>query len=230
MLGRLRVLLVVICTCGVAAPTSALGFFVAQRPKVVATKLTESERAIATASRQAIIATGISESYFDRHFTLVKVVNQPGDRRAVWKFSLNGYETNISDVMGFYTKDGKRVDTHSVTSTLRHMSEIQKTISRRAANRVMRQCIGSFAHPTIEFVAINKDARLVLTAESVRKTARRSEKEEREREARERAAKSQDKQGTDPIENEGGNGPPIVIGTVDLQSGKCTKGLLMTTP
>jgi hypothetical protein len=213
-----------------AAPTSALGPFVAQRPKVVASKLTDAERAIAAASRQAIIATGISESYFDRHFTLVKVVNQPGDRRVVWKFSLNGYETTISDVMGFYTKDGKRIDTHSVTSTLRRTNEIEKTISRKAANRIMRQCIGSFAHPAIEFLVLNKEARLVLTAESVRQTARRSKKEEREREERERAAKSQNKQGTDPIENEGGNGPPTVTGTVDLQSGKCTKGLLITTP
>jgi hypothetical protein len=213
-----------------AAPTSALGPFVAQRPKVVASKLTDAERAIAAASRQAIIATGISESYFDRHFTLVKVVNQPGDRRVVWKFSLNGYETTISDVMGFYTKDGKRIDTHSVTSTLRRTNEIEKTISRKAANRIMRQCIGSFAHPVIEFLAVNKEARLVLTAESVRKIARQREKDEREREERERMAKSQNKQGTDPIENEGGNGPPTVTGTVDLQSGKCTKGLLMTTP
>jgi hypothetical protein len=232
--GR-RLLLVLICACVIAAPISALESFHAQRPKVTAPVLTDVERAIAADSRKAIIATGVSETYFDRHFTLVKVVNQPGDRRAVWKFSLNGYETTVSDVMGYYTKEGKRIDTHSVASTLRRMTEIEKTISRRAANRIMRQCIGSFVHPTIEFVAVNKEARLVLTAEAARRTAGRREKdererEEREREARERAAKSQNKQTTDPIENEGGNGPPIVIGTVDLQSGKCRKGQLTTTP
>jgi len=216
-----------------AAPTSALESLLAQRPKVTAPAQTDAERAVAAGSRQAIIATGISESYFDRHFTLVKVADQPGDRRAVWKFSVNGYQTTISDVVGYYTKDGKRVDTHSVASTLRRTSEIEKTISRRAANRIMRQCIGTFTHPAIEFVAINKEARLVLTAESARRIARHREKEEREereREERERTARSQNKQGVDPIENEGGNRPPTVTGTVDLQSGKCTKGLLMTTP
>ena len=183
---------------------------------------------MAAGSRRAIIATGISEKYFDRHFTIVKVVNQSGDRRVVWKFSVNGYETNVSDVLGFYTKDGKRVDTHSITSSLRRTTEIEKTISRSAANRIMRQCIGAFTHPTIEFITVNKEARLVLTAESARKTARHSEKEEREREARD--AKSQNKQSSDVIENEGNNGPPIITGTVDLQSGKCTQGRLMTTP
>ena len=193
-------------------------------------KLTDAERAMTTGSRQAIIATGISEKYFDQHFTVVKVVNQSGDRRVVWKFSVNGYETNVSDVLGFYIKDGKHVDTHSVASSLRRTTEIEKTISRSAANRIMRQCIGAFNHPTVEFVTIDKEARLVLTAESTQKTARHSEKEEREREARERAATSQNKQSSDVIENEGNNGPPIVTGTVDLQSGKCTKGRLMTTP
>ena len=230
MLRVTRLLLALTCTCAFLAPTAAFSGNLAQRPKVTALNLTDAERAMATGSRTAIIATGISEEYFDRHFTVVKVVSQAGDRRVVWKFSVNGYETNVSDVLGFYTKDGKRVDTHSVTSSLRRTTEIEKTISRSAANRIMRQCIGAFTHPTIEFVTVGKEARLVLTAESTHKTARHSEKEEREREARERAAKSQNKKSSDEIENEGNNGPPIVTGTVDLQSAKCTKGLLMTTP
>ena len=224
-----QLLLALICAYAVLAPLGAFAV-VNQRPKPTAPNLTEAERALATDSGKAIIATGVSEKYFDQHFTLMKVVDQPGDRRVVWKFSLNGYETNVSDVVGFYTKDGKRIDTHSVTSTLRRTTEIQKTISRGAANRIMRKCIGSFAHPTIEFLTMGSAARLVLTAESAHQTARRSEKEEGEREARERAAKTQNKQRGDVIENEGDNGPPIITGTVDLQSGKCTKGRLMATP
>ena len=45
--------------------------------------LTQAERALVAGSRQAITVTGISEAYFDRHISLMKVVNQPGDRRVV---------------------------------------------------------------------------------------------------------------------------------------------------
>jgi len=225
-----RLLLALICACSIVAATGAFPRTLPQRTKAATPKLTDAERAIANDSRTAIIATGISEKYFEQHYILVRVVNQPGDRRVVWKFSVNGYETSVSDVLGFYTKDSKRVDTHSVVSSLRRTTEIEKTVSRSAANRIMRQCIGRFAHPTIEFVVMGNEARLVLTAESARQTARRSEKEEREQEARERSTRSQNKQGSDVIENEGNNGPPIITGTVDLQSGKCTKGHLMTTP
>jgi len=225
-----RLFLVLMCAYAVTAPTAAFPRVLVQGPIFTAPKLTDAQSAMVADSRRAIIATGVSEEYFDRHFKIVKVVNQPGDRRIVWEFSVNGHVTNLSDVLGYYTKDGKRADTHSVVSTLRRMTEIEKTISRSAANRIMRQCIGAYAHPAIEFVTMGNEARLVLTAESARKTARHNEKEEREREARERANKSQNKQGADVIENEGDNGPPIVTGTVDLQSGKCTQGRLTTTP
>jgi hypothetical protein len=74
----------------------------------VAPALTDAERALVASSRKAIIQTGVSESYFDRHFTLMKAVNQPGDRRVVWKFAINGYETFVSDQLGYYTEKGKR--------------------------------------------------------------------------------------------------------------------------
>lgn len=209
-------------------PTRAFGILSDQNPKASAEKLNDAEAALMATSRRAIISTGVSEKYFDRHFTLVKVVNQPGDRRVLWRFSVNGYQTTVSDVLGFYTQGGKRVDTHSVGSTLHRTNEIEKTISRSAANRAMRKCIGTFVHPAIEFTASGDEARLVMTAEAVTKAVRRSDSEEREE--RERARRSQNKQPGDVIENEGGNGPPIVFGTVDLQTGKCTKGQLMTTP
>jgi hypothetical protein len=211
-------------------PSRALELFPDQGPKVSSPRLTDAEKALVAGSREAIVGTGISEKYFDRHFTLVKVVNQPGDRRVIWKLSVNGYETTVSDVLGFYTKDGRRIDTHSVSSTLHRTGDIEKTISRSAANRIMRQCIGTFAHPAIELIAMGNEARLVLTAEAARKTARHNEKEEREREERERATQQKAKQGNDVIEREGDAGPPIIVATVDLQSGKCTKGRLMTTP
>ncbi len=212
-----------------AMPGRAFERYFDQGPKVSTPSLTDTEKAMVAGSRQAIVATGVSEKYFDRHFTLVKIVDQPGDRRVVWKFSVNSYEATVSDVLCYYTKDGKRIDTHSFSSTLRRTTDIEKTISRSAANRIMRKCIGTFAHPAIELIAMGTEARLVLTAESARQTSRRSEKEEREREERERAAQNK-KPGNDVIENEGDIHPPIITGTVDLQSGKCTKGQLVTTP
>lgn len=180
-------------------------------------------------SRKAIIGTGVSGSYFDRHFTFVKVANQPGDRRVVWKFSVNGYQTIVSDVIGYYTKDGKRIDTHGVAATLQSTSEIRRTISHRAANQLMQRCIGRFVNPSVEYKSSGPEgARLVLTAEAVRKSANPTteEREYEEREARERAAKSQGRSDTDKIEKKRKKGAPIITGSIDLESGKCTKGQL----
>lgn len=192
--------------------------------------MTDGERALVVASRNAIVLTGMSGGYFDRHFKLVKVTNQPGDRRIVWKFSINGYETVVSDVLGYYSKDGKRFDTHSVATTLRATSDITRTLSRQKANQVMQQCIGAFRKPSVEYRAADHgDARLFLTAESVPKAKRETEerREREEREERERQPKPKPLPGTDVIEDEGDDdGPPITVGSVDLQSGKCIKGKL----
>lgn len=226
------IVLISICAWGVAARPQdvRMGPQGIQQPRPAAPKLNDAERALVAASRRAIVSTGMSGSYFGRHFTLVKVVNQPGDRRIVWKFSVNGYETTVSDVLGYYTQNGKRVDTHSAGSTLRRTTEIEKTISKPEAYRIMRRCIGTFVNSSVEYIASGGEARLLLTAESIPKTVRRNEKQEREREARERASQSQNRQGTDVIEHEGENGPPIITGTVDLQTGVCTKGRLITSP
>jgi hypothetical protein len=187
-----------------------------------------------TSSRKAIVRTGISESYFDRHFAVIKVVNQPGDRRVVWKFSINEYETTVSDSFGYYTENGKRVDTHSVTAFLKATSEIKRTISKGMANQIMQRCIGRFANPSVEYRSTGSGAaRLVLTAEAVPKSARRQKEEEREREereARERKAKAKTGQDTDVLEEEEKEGPPIVTASVDLENGKCTKGQLLVAP
>jgi hypothetical protein len=95
----------------------------------------------------------------------------------------------------------------------------------------MQRCIGRFAHPSVEYRASGTGrAQLVLTAESVPKSTRRqNERREREeRKAREREAKnSQDR---DVIEEEDDHFPPIVIASIDLETGKCTKGKLQVSP
>jgi len=193
-------------------------------------RLNDADRVLVGGSRSAVVRTGMSATFFDRHFTLVKVVNQPGDRRVVWKFSVNEYSTTVTDVLGYYTKDGRRIDTHSIDSTLRATSDINTTITRRKANQIMQQCIGNFRNASIEYRAADTGAaRLFLTAEAIPKRSRREderEREEREREDRERQSKPKTSTGTDPIEGEGDEGPPIKVGSVDLQTGKCTKGEL----
>jgi hypothetical protein len=172
------------------------------------------------------VRTGISEAYFDRHFTLVKIFSQPGDRRVVWKFSFNEYSTNVSDVLGYYTANGKRVDVHSVTTTLGATSEIKQTISRRTANRIIQRCIGGFANPSVEYRASgNGRARLFLTAEAVSKLSQPL-KEER----RANPPKAQVQTDMDVIKNKQKNRPPIIVASIDLETGKCTKGELLAGP
>jgi hypothetical protein len=150
----------------------------------------------------------------------------------MWSFSVNEYSTTVTDVLGYYTANGRRIDTHSVTTTLRATSDIIRTISRRKANQIMQQCIGNFRNTSVEYRAADaRTARLFLTAESVPKMTRANEKRraEEEREARERQSKS--KQPGDFIKDEDEDyGPPIISGSVDLQTGKCTKGELLVAP
>jgi hypothetical protein len=162
-------------------------------------------------------------------------VNKPGDRRIVWKFRVNEYETFVADVLGFYTKDGKRVDIHSVATTLHTTTEITKTISRKSAVEKMQRCIGKFANPSVEYrKSGDGPAELVFSAESIPKISRKeteARREREEREARERAKKSQAGKGVDEIENEGDDDrPPIFTGSINLQTGKCVKGQLISTP
>jgi hypothetical protein len=205
------------------------GWMRATAQSTSAPRLNEAERALVAGSRSAIVRSGMSPAYFDRHFTLVQVVDRSGDRRVVWSFSVNEYATTVTDALGYYTANGKRIDTHSVTTTLRATSDIIRTISRRKANQIMQQCIGAYRNPSVEYRAGDaRSARLFLTAESVPKTKPLNEKrgEEEEREARERQSKPK-RSDADVIEDEDeDHGPPIIVGSVDLQTGKCTKGEL----
>ncbi len=188
-------------------------------------KLNEAERALVTGSRNAIVRTGMSEAYFDRRFSLVKVVNQSADRRVIWKFSLNEYSTIVTDVIGYYTADGKRVDVHGAATSLRVTSDINKTISRKKADQIMQKCIGRFTNAGVEYRASpNGPARLVLAAEAVP----RPEPEQQPTPVN--PSKTQPPTDMDLIKPKGKRRPPIIVGAVDLQSGKCTKGELLAGP
>lgn len=191
--------------------------------------LNDSERALVEGSREAIIKTGLSAAFFDEHFRVASVVDRAGDRRVVWRLSVNGYEASVNDSIGFYTEGARRVDTHSVAATLNETSDITRTIPRRRAEAIMRLCIGRFLDPRVEYRAHGAGGRaaLLLTAHSLvprRREARvRGELEERERRGRARAGGSQasDEVGS---EDEEGEGPVVVLGAVDLVTGECTVG------
>jgi hypothetical protein len=216
----------------------------AEQPKL---KLSEAEERLVRGSKDAIIAAGISESYFDEHFTLSRVFNAPGDRRVVWRFRVNGHEALVNDTVGFYTAaNGVRVDTHSIASALASAHDITRTITRRRAERIMRSCIGPFNGGAVVYHMAGEPERasLIFTATSIprrksraelaREERERERREEREREARERAAKRNGQTVSpqhDELEDEDeGGGAPMFIGAVDLETGRCTKGRAQAGP
>ena len=194
---------------------------------------TASERSLVEGSRAAIIKTGLSAAYFDEHFRVERVVDRPGDRRVVWRFSFGGHEALVGDSVGFYTEGGRRLDTHSVAATLNTTSELTRTITRARAERIMRRCIGRFASPQVEYRAHGPDgaAALLLTAETVvvppgvTASESRAEREERaardEARGREAAAQGRDVAGRSRRK---GKRPVVLLGAVDLSTGRCTVG------
>ena len=109
-------------------------------------KLTGEEEKLVRGSKAAIIVTGMSGAYFDRHFSLVRVVNTQGSRQVVWKYSLGEYETTLNDIVGFYTAGGVRTDIHSITGTLaRPLTSGRRSHAARRKNYA--ECIGSYTGP-----------------------------------------------------------------------------------
>jgi hypothetical protein len=206
----------------------------AQKAPAAAAALTDAERALVAGSREAIIKTGLSAAFFDEHFRVARVLDRPGDRRVVWRFAVGGHEAAVNDAVGYYTEGGRRVDTHSVAATLSKTSDITRTITRRRAELLMRRCIGRFRDPQVEYRAHGAEERaaLLLTAHSLVPRRRgehgRREREEREREERARRERAQPggSQAMDEVEEdeEGGEGPVVVLGAVDLVTGRCTVG------
>lgn len=154
-------------------------------------------------SKRAIIETGISESYFDKHFKLIKAVNEPADRRVEWAYSVNEYEAQLVDAIGFHTTGGKRTYVHGIKNQLYSTHEIVKTLSRERARRILRTCIGEFEGEAMSYRALTVpgNARLYLTGRS-------------------RVIRQQ----PSTKESEGEQRPKFLyVGFVDVESGKCVK-------
>ena len=197
--------------------------------------LTKSEAALVEGSKQAILATGISESYFNTHFKLLSVVDKPSDRRVMWQFSVNEHQTVVTDAIGYSTQGGKQIDLHSVGKALGQTSEISRTVTRARALRIMRSCIGPYETPSVTYGPVDGRAELLLVA-AARVPAEKSKSErekEREREREERNKQKAVTAGIDALakeEEEGEGGAPIMLGAVNLRTGKCTKGAALSSP
>jgi hypothetical protein len=198
-------------------------------------KLSAGENALVESSKAAIIKAGISAQYFTEHFSLKRVLDTPGDRRVVWKFSVGEYAATLSDAVGFYTDEkGRRINTHAISNMLSAAHDIKTTIPRRRAEQLMQKCIGSYTPGEIVYQAFGSElkAALLFTASSIpaarresRKAAREKSERERERERKEKTRRS--KSQTDVIEegDEDEDARLIYTGFIDLETGACTKGI-----
>jgi hypothetical protein len=198
--------------------------------------LTSAEARLVSGSKKAILETGISEPYFEKHFRLVTAIDKTGDRRVVWKFSINEYEATLNDAVGYYTsEDGRRVDVHSIKDALGSTHDIEKTIPKKEAERIMNRCIGKYTSVTVVFQALTKgNAALVMTASPVGTSKADKEKREREEKSKKESDKKSSKKKTpesDMVREEGGEGGgPSYFGILDLESGRCTKGKAIVAP
>jgi len=198
--------------------------------------LTAPEARLVNGSKIAILETGISEPYFEVHFRLVTAIDKSADRRVVWRFSINEYEAILNDAVGYYTSaDGRRVDVHSIKDALGSTHDIEKTISKKEAERIMNRCIGKYTSVTVVFQALTKrSAALVMTASPVGTNKADKEKQEREEKSKKESEKRSSKKKTpesDTIREEGDEGRgPSYFGILDLESGRCTKGKAIVAP
>jgi hypothetical protein len=174
-------------------------------------------------SRQAIIETGFSEAYFDKHFRVVAAFDRPGDTRVVWKFSVNGYETTISDAIGYYTDNQRRVFVHSVKNTLGATRDISRTISRRRARALMSSCVGRYTGEAVALMRLSPGERmsLFLTAHSISR---------RRRSARSDAERINGRAPENDVPEREKTNRPMSLGYINIETGKCSRGRAIATP
>ena len=178
---------------------------------------------LAAGSRRAILETGISERYFDKHFRLARVVAEEGERRVEWKFSLGGYEALLVDDLGFHTTEGgERVDVHSIKNELFSAYDIKRTIPKRRAEAALKSCIGDYTDASVVYRALKAPGKagLYLTARAKVETDGEEERE-REEERKERGEEEEEHE----IE-----GISFNVGYIDLETGKCTVEKGQVTP
>ncbi len=172
---------------------------------------------LAAGSRKAILETGISERYFDKHFRLARVVAEEGARRVDWKFSLGGYEVLLVDEVGFHTSEsGERVDVHSIKNELFSAYDIKYTIPKRRAEAALKSCIGEYTDASVVYRALKAPGKAGLYLTARAKVEPDGEKR-RERE--------EEDEPEDEVE-----GVTFNVGYINLETGKCTVEKGQVTP
>lgn len=189
-----------------------------------------SEDALVKGSRDAILRAGISPEYFDQHFKLFKVFDSPSDRRVIWRFFVNEYETMVQDSVGISTVGVDRHVTHTVTSILPSMAEIHKTIPRRQAERTLKNCIGNHETPGVE-LRLDETGKvgLFLTASAMPPSTPGSSQPTTSPSTNPDIVAASEQQ-RDALRPRGKRRDPLVLGAVNLQTGKCIKGLGLVGP
>ncbi len=181
----------------------------------------QQQDVLAAGSRKAILETGISERYFDKHFRLARVVAEEGDRRVEWRFSLGGYEVLLVDEVGFHTTEGgERVDVHSIKNELFSAYDIRRTIPKRRAEAALKTCIGDYTDLAVVYRALKAPGKAGLYLTARAKVELDGEEEEERREERE---------GEDEPEHEV-EGISFNVGYINLETGKCTVEKGQVTP
>jgi hypothetical protein len=133
---------------------------------------------------------------------LIKVVDEDGDRRVEWKYSLDEYDATLVDEVGYYTSPaGERVDVHAIKNELFSAYDIKRTIPKRKAVEILKSCLGKHSDPLVVYRALNAPGKagLYLTARSIEGPEREEGEDEREIE-----------------------GLLFNVGYVNLETGKCT--------
>src|SRR5262245_10804919 len=161
--------------------------------------LSASERVLVDGSRRVIVSTGMSAEYFNAHFKVRSIVDKPSDRRVVWQFSINGYDALVPDSISSYLIGTRRVDEHGIAYSLGQASEIQRTISRTQALKILKTCIGKFDNPSVEYRSVNSRAQLLLVAEASKPVNEQTQQED----LQSRRPREQDAKSTDVIRSEG---------------------------
>jgi hypothetical protein len=232
---KLSALIAAVALCTLLAPADSF----AQNGKTAssaaspqtndAPALTEADAQLMRASRQAILSTGISEHYFNTHFTLVQVFNSMSDRRVVWRFKTGEHEATLTDSIGFYTNArGRRVYTHTVAQTLVSAHDIRRTITRRQAERIMKSCIGEFESGGVVYQATGRPPRaaLVFTALSLPPPAEPSATRNVPAPAQSSSTPAAGSSAQVDVVKPGGKKKPFLwTGGVNLETGRCTKGV-----
>lgn len=201
-----------------------------------AAELSAEESRLVSGSRAAIIAEGLSPEFFDAHFRVAKVFDKPADRRVVWRLTVAEYEATVNDSIGSYTDEkGARHDSHSITGRLPSARDIGRTIPRRHAEQLMRACIGDFQGEAVVYQPLGSPPRasLLFTAMSLPEPPKASKGAAPRKPsttppqtgANANAATVAPPQSADTIRQGGKKPPPLRIGLINLETGRCVVGV-----